>query len=97
VPGNFLACVATNKAAERDTLVVAVDFEQRDALIAADPDVYYLRTTTSSTRWSSSGCGASTATRSAPSCASHGRASPRSRHDARARAAEARKRPPRAP
>ncbi len=41
--GQLLACMATNKAAEPDTLVVRVDFAQRDELIAAEPDVYYLK------------------------------------------------------
>jgi len=41
--GRFLACIATNKAAEPDTLVVAVGFEARDTLVASEPDVYYLK------------------------------------------------------
>ena len=41
--GQLLACMATNKAAEPDSLVVRVDFAQRDELIAAEPDVYYLK------------------------------------------------------
>jgi hypothetical protein len=41
--GKFLACIATNKAAEPDTLVVSVGFDQREALIAEDPAVYYLK------------------------------------------------------
>jgi hypothetical protein len=41
--GQLLACMATNKAAEPDTLVVIVDFAPRDELIAAEPDVYYLK------------------------------------------------------
>ena len=39
----LVACIATNKAADPDTLVVRTDFEQRDLLIAEEPDVYYLR------------------------------------------------------
>jgi len=41
--GRFLACMATNKAAEPGTLVVAVGFDQRDALIEEQPEVYYLK------------------------------------------------------
>jgi len=41
--GQLLACMATNKAAEPDSLVVRIDFAQRDELIAAQPDVYYLK------------------------------------------------------
>jgi hypothetical protein len=41
--GRFLACMATNKAAEPNTLVVAVGFEQRDALVASAPETYYLK------------------------------------------------------
>jgi len=41
--GRFLACMATNKAADPDTLVIAVGFEQRDELIAAAPAIYYLK------------------------------------------------------
>lgn len=41
--GQLLACVATNKAAEPDTLVVRVDFFDRDLRIANEPDVYYLQ------------------------------------------------------
>jgi hypothetical protein len=41
--GRLLACIASNKAAEPDTLVVCVSFDQRDAMIADDPDTYYLK------------------------------------------------------
>jgi len=41
--GQLLACMATNKAAEPNSLVVRIDFDQRDELIAAEPDVYYLK------------------------------------------------------
>ncbi len=37
VGGQMFACAATNKSAEPDTLVVRMDFDQRDELIAADP------------------------------------------------------------
>jgi hypothetical protein len=39
----MFACLATNKAAEPHTLVVSVGFDQRDELIAADPDIFYLK------------------------------------------------------
>lgn len=41
--GKFLACMASHKSAEPNTLVVRLDFEQRDAMIADDPDTYYLK------------------------------------------------------
>ena len=41
--GQLLACIPTNKAAEPNSFVVRVDFAQRDELIAAEPDVYYLK------------------------------------------------------
>ena len=43
VRGKMFACGATHKSAEPDTLVVRMDFEQRDELIAADPETYYLK------------------------------------------------------
>jgi hypothetical protein len=43
VRGKMFVCMATNKAAEPNTLVVRMDFAQRDALIEEDPDVYYLK------------------------------------------------------
>jgi hypothetical protein len=43
VRGRMFACGATNKSAEPNTLVVRMDFEQRDALIAEDPGTYYLK------------------------------------------------------
>ena len=39
----WIACIASNKAAEPGTLVVHTDFEQRDALIEEAPDTYYLK------------------------------------------------------
>ena len=42
VRGNLLACVPTNRAAEPDSLVVCIDFEQRAGLLAEDPETYYL-------------------------------------------------------
>ena len=41
--GQLLACIASNKSAEPGTLVVRVSFDQRDAMIADDPDTYYLK------------------------------------------------------
>lgn len=41
--GQLLACVPTNKAAEPDSMVVRIDFHDRDELLAAEPDVYYLK------------------------------------------------------
>lgn len=43
VRGKMFACQATHKSAEPDTLVVRMDFDERDELIAADPDTYYLK------------------------------------------------------
>lgn len=41
--GQLLACVPTNKAAEPNSLVVRIDFSQRDEMLEAQPDVYYLK------------------------------------------------------
>jgi hypothetical protein len=41
--GQLLACLAAHKSAEPHTLVVRIDFAQRDAMIAEDPDTYYLK------------------------------------------------------
>jgi hypothetical protein len=43
VKGKMFACGATHKSAEPNTLVVRMDFDQRDALIEDDPDTYYLK------------------------------------------------------
>jgi len=43
VHGKMFVCIASNKQAEKDTLVVLMDFAQRDALIAEEPDTYYLK------------------------------------------------------
>ena len=43
VRGKMFVCVASNKSAEPNTLVVMMDFADRDALIADDPDTYYLK------------------------------------------------------
>ena len=42
VNGKMFACIASHKSAEPNTLVVWIDFAQRDALLADDPDTYYL-------------------------------------------------------
>ena len=41
--GRLLAGIASNKAAEPNTLFVCVGFDQRDAMIADDPETYYLK------------------------------------------------------
>jgi len=43
VRGKMFVCTAINKAAEPNSLVVRMDFAQRDALLAEDPDTYYLK------------------------------------------------------
>jgi hypothetical protein len=40
--GRMYAVMASHKSAEPGTLVVILPIEQRDELIAADPDTYYL-------------------------------------------------------
>jgi hypothetical protein len=40
--GQLLTCEAINKSAEPETLAVRIDFAQRDELIEAEPDVYYV-------------------------------------------------------
>jgi hypothetical protein len=42
VGGKMFACRAIHKSAEPDTLVVRMDFDTRDELVAADPETYYL-------------------------------------------------------
>ena len=42
VRGKMFVCIASHKSAEPDSLVVRTDFDQRNELLAADPDVYYL-------------------------------------------------------
>ena len=42
VHGKMMACQAINKSAEPNSLVVKIPFAQRDELIAAEPDVYYV-------------------------------------------------------
>lgn len=43
VGGRMFVCIASHKSAEPDTLVVMMDFADRDALIDDDPDTYYLK------------------------------------------------------
>jgi hypothetical protein len=43
VRGKMFACMASHKSAEANTLVVMMDIADRDALIADDPGVYYLK------------------------------------------------------
>jgi hypothetical protein len=43
VRGRMMACKAINKQAEPNTLGVCMPIPQRDELIAADPDTYYLK------------------------------------------------------
>jgi hypothetical protein len=42
IHGKMVACQAINKSAEPNSLGVMIPFEQRDELIAAQPDVYYV-------------------------------------------------------
>jgi len=41
--GQLLACIPTNKQAEPNSLVVRVDFPQRDEMLAEAPEIYYLK------------------------------------------------------
>lgn len=41
--GKMFACMASHKSAEPDTLVVMMDFADRDALLEDDPHTYYLK------------------------------------------------------
>ena len=43
VNGKMFVCIATNKSAEPNSLVVMMDFADRDALIEEDPATYYLK------------------------------------------------------
>jgi hypothetical protein len=40
--GKLMACIAIHPSAEPNTLALQVGFEERDALIAEQPDVYYV-------------------------------------------------------
>ena len=43
VRGKMFVCIASNKSAEPNSLVVMMDFADRDALIEDDPGTYYLK------------------------------------------------------
>lgn len=43
VRGKLLACMASHKSAEPGSLVVRIGFEEREALIADDPRIYYVK------------------------------------------------------
>jgi hypothetical protein len=43
VRSRILACMASHKSAEPNSLVVMMDFAARDALIEDDPGTYYLK------------------------------------------------------
>jgi hypothetical protein len=43
VHGKMFACIASHKSAEPNTLVVMMDFADRDALVEDDPGTYYLK------------------------------------------------------
>jgi hypothetical protein len=43
VRGKMFACMASHKSAEPNSLVVMVDFPEREALIEEAPDTYYLK------------------------------------------------------
>ncbi len=42
VRGKMFACLVIHRSAEPNTLVVRIDFDQRDELIAGEPRTYYL-------------------------------------------------------
>ena len=42
VRGKMFACLAIHRSAEPNTLVVRIDIDQRDELIAEEPKAYYL-------------------------------------------------------
>lgn len=42
VDGTMFACMASHRSAEPGSLVVRMAIDDRDALIAADPDTYYV-------------------------------------------------------
>ncbi|MGC2636030.1 MAG: hypothetical protein WA294_02555 [Acidobacteriaceae bacterium] len=41
VRGNLMACVPTNKAAEPNSILIRIDRNDRPALLAEDPNLYY--------------------------------------------------------
>jgi hypothetical protein len=42
VRGNMFACIAIHRSADPESLAVRIDFDQREELMAADPNTYYL-------------------------------------------------------
>ena len=40
--GTLLTCIAINKSAEPNSLVVRISIDDRNEMIAADPDTYYV-------------------------------------------------------
>ena len=43
VRGRMFACIASHKSAEPNSLVVMMDFADRDALVVEEPGIYYLK------------------------------------------------------
>jgi hypothetical protein len=43
VRGRMFVCIPSHKSAEPNSLVVMMDFADRDALLEDDPDTYYLK------------------------------------------------------
>ena len=43
VRGKMFVCLASHKSAEPNSLVVRMDFADRDVLVEDDPDTYYLK------------------------------------------------------
>jgi hypothetical protein len=43
VNGRMFACTPSHRSAEPDSLVVMMDFADRDALLEDDPDTYYIK------------------------------------------------------
>jgi hypothetical protein len=41
--GQMFACLPTHKSAEPGSLVVCIDLDDRDELLAADPETYYVK------------------------------------------------------
>jgi hypothetical protein len=41
--GRMVACIAANKSAEPATLALRTTFEQREVMIAEEPETYYLK------------------------------------------------------
>src|SRR2546428_13623709 len=42
VRGKMFACLAIHPSADPDSLAIRIDFDQREELMAADPNTYYL-------------------------------------------------------